>query len=68
MDNDKIVETLMNINTAVARIEGKIDSTNNYYESLEKRVEKVENTITWITRTILALIISAVIKLIIDIG
>ena len=60
MDNDKIIEIVMNINTVVARVEGKIDCINNSHETLEKRVKKLEDSQTWLVRTILAIIITEI--------
>ncbi|MEG0774820.1 hemolysin XhlA [Clostridium sp.] len=54
------IEVIQEIRERLIRIESKIENTTEKYLTLEKRVTKIEDNNTWISRAIVGQVIAAI--------
>ncbi|EPY2274699.1 hemolysin XhlA family protein [Clostridium sp. FAM 1755] len=55
------LELIQEVRERLIRIEGKIENANDKHETLEKRVNKLEENNTWLTRAIIGQIIGIIV-------
>ncbi|EJO5346374.1 hemolysin XhlA family protein [Clostridium sporogenes] len=55
------LELIQEVRERLIRIEGKIENANDKHKTLEKRVNKLEENNTWLTRAIIGQIIGIIV-------
>lgn len=55
------IELIREVRERLIRIEGKLENATDKHNTLEKRVSKLEETNTWLTRAIIGQMIGAIV-------